>query len=492
MKKIIEFFKKIFAWILSLFLDRKHLKKNRMNKKRVYAHEVSSKAVPVKEFSHRDEDMGSAHVIKSYPYTEAKELKSIVELVEELKEKIISEPDIEKKVDSKELAETIKKIDEIKEVVNKNLTVMQTEEIKEILHESIKDPEVSVTKEEKIDKIKKDINEVVDNKLDKHEKDLIEKACEKYEKVNYVIATTVEIEEIEKDLKDLADEIKVNNHKKNYYVDKINEIKKKIERLQKINKIPSVYEELERLKEDFYTKEHDKYDLLYNKEVFINLDQQCDELLETIETREKEQEVIKVEQKEAREEREREEHQKRVEQEQQREEERERRQAEKDEYIDNIIKRYRDLKIAADLISTGIIFHALRKKNKSIVQVLQDDYDDFLRGEDAPFEFDRNRRKTEVAVLYNNLLETLTGYQGLPFEPVMHINYPYQNLLEETLAVKDTVDRMTTAKTGHDMVMDEKSVMVSDKLNSELTMEKENNRAKGKVDKVLIRKVGEQ
>ena len=492
MKKIIDFFKKIFAWILSLFLDRKHLKKNRKKKKRVYAHEVSSKAVPVKEFSHRDEDMGSAHVIKSYPYTEAKELKSIVELVEELKEKIISEPDIEKKVDSKELAETIKKIDEIKEVVNKDLTVMQTEEIKEILHESIKDPEVSVTKEEKIDKIKKDINEVVDNKLDKHEKDLIEKACEKYEKVNYVIATTVEIEEIEKDLKDLADEIKVNNHKKSYYVDKINEIKKKIERLQKINKIPSVYEELERLKEDFYTKEHDKYDLLYNKEVFINLDQQCDELLETIETREKEQEVIKVEQKEAREERKREEHQKRVEQEQQREEERERRQAEKDEYIDNIIKRYRDLKIAADLISTGIIFHALRKKNKSIVQVLQDDYDDFLRGEDAPFEFDRNRRKTEVSVLYNNLLETLTGYQGLPFEPVMHINYPYQNLLEETLAVKDTVDRMTTAKTGHDMVMDEKSVMVSDKLNSELTMEKENNRAKGKVDKVLIRKVGEQ
>ena len=74
----------------------------------------------------------------------------------------------------------------------------------------------------------------------------------------------------------------------------------------------------------------------------------------------------------------------------------------------------------------------------------------------------------------------------------MHINYPYQNLLEETLSIKDTVDRMTTKKTGHDMVLDEKSVMVSDKLNNELSLEKENNKQKGKVPKVLIRKVGEQ
>jgi len=492
MKKIIEFFKKIFAWIASLFLDKKHLKKNKMNKKRVYAHTVRSKIALVKEFSHRDEDMGSGHIIKSYPYAEAKELKSIVELVDELKEKIVNEPDLDKKVEDKNIAEAIKKIDEIKEVVKKDLTVMQTEEIKQILQESIKDPEVSITKEEKIDKIKNDINKVVDNELDKHEKDLIEKACEKYEKVNYVIATTVEIEEIENELKDLADEIKINNHKKNYYVDKINEIKKKIERLQKINKMPSVYEELERLKEDFYTKGHDKYDLLYNKEVFINLDQQCDELLDLIETREKEEQNEKEEQQVRREEQAKEEKKEQEQREEKREEEREERRKEREEYIDNIIKRYRDLKISADLISTGIIFHAIRRKNKSIVQVLQDEYEAFLNGEDTPFEFDRNKKKTEVAILYNNLLETLSGYQGLPFEPVLHINYPYQNLLEETLAVKDTVDRMTTTKTGYDMVMDPKSVMVTDKLNSELTMEKESNKAKGKVDKALIRKVGQQ
>ena len=43
MKKIILFFKKIFAWIISLFCDRKHLKKKKMNQNRVYAHKVSKK-----------------------------------------------------------------------------------------------------------------------------------------------------------------------------------------------------------------------------------------------------------------------------------------------------------------------------------------------------------------------------------------------------------------------------------------------------------------
>ncbi|MBP5683704.1 MAG: hypothetical protein J6X02_00430, partial [Bacilli bacterium] len=358
--------------------------------------------------------------------------------------------------------------------------------------DSIEDPELNITKHEKINKIKEDINEVINNKLDKHEKDLIEKAYDKYEKVNYVIATTVEIEEIEEDLKDLCDEIKINNHKKIYYQDKIKDIKKKIERLQKINKIPSVSKELERLKEDFYTKEHDKYDLLYNNEVFINLEKQCDDLSDIIEERENKERETVIARKQEEKVRKQEEKEKFQEQELKREEQKRERQKEKDDYIDNIIRRYRDLKIAADLISSGIIFHAIKRKNKDIVEVLHDDYDEFLKGEEAPFEFNRNRKKTEVSVLYNNLLEVLTSYQGLPFEPVMHINYPYQNLLEETLSIKDTVDRMTTKKTGHDMVLDEKSVMVSDKLNNELSLEKENNKQKGKVPKVLIRKVGEQ
>ena len=94
--------------------------------------------------------------------------------------------------------------------------------------------------------------------------------------------------------------------------------------------------------------------------------------------------------------------------------------------------------------------------------------------------------------LYNNLLEVLSDYQKIDYQPLTHINYPYYNLLEETLLMKSTVDDMTFKKTGYDMLLDEKSIAVSDRLNNELSLEKAKNREKGLQEKVLIRKIGEQ
>jgi len=491
MKSILLFFKKLFAWFLTLFLDRKKIDKKK--KKVVLKKDPNTKEAKfvLSNNINRNEDMGESHIIDIYPYTQALEVKSIYELIDKLKEEMIKKDELTK--------DSIKELDSIKEVITENLNVYQTEAIKEVLEDNIKDyQEEKVVEEEKeaiineplkektiderIETIKEDINKIVDNKLDKHEEELIEKAFYKYEKVNYVIATTVEI-----------DEIKINNHKKSYYVDKIKEIKKKIERLEKINKNPNVQEELKRLKEDFYTKSVDKYDILYNKEVFISISKRCDDLNELLDNKEKEEkrdkEIIKEVKEKEREERERKYQEKLKEREELRRIKKERKERERDLYHDNIIKRYKDLSLSNAIILANILNHSTKMVKKHVVEVLHDDYDMYLKGEENTFFFDRNKKKTEVSNLYNSLLQVLCNEQKVEYQPITHINYPYYNLLEETIDIKSAVDNITFKKTGYDMVMDEKSVMVHDKLNHELSLEKINRQEKGIQDKVLIRKV---
>ena len=121
--------------------------------------------------------------------------------------------------------------------------------------------------------------------------------------------------------------------------------------------------------------------------------------------------------------------------------------------------------------------------------MLKEDYEDFLTGEENTFNFDRNKQKTEVCKLYNNLLEVLSNEQKSPFVPVEHINFPYQTLIEETIATKDAVENIAHKKTGTDIMLDSKSVAVSDKLNLELEKEKTRKREMGIKDKILVRKM---
>ena len=487
MKRIILFIKKFFAWILSFFFDRN---KTTKKKKKLVGKVVSrtgSKAGVKGAFSNRDEDMGASHVIDIYPYTEAKDLKSIDELIKKLADKV-EEINDEKKQDEikviKEIKESIAKKAESSEPIN----VSQEEDIKEVLTTAIKDEEIHIDTDQKIRNIQKEIDKVLDKKINKHDKDIIEKAYYKYEKVNYVVATTMEIEELEDEIKDLQDSLERGLHKKDYYLDKVKEIEKKINRLRKINKNPKVYDELERLKEDFYTKSIDKYDLLYTKEVFINLDKQCENIIDIINNKEKEEDK----EEKARKDKIQEERQKReLEREEERklrEQERDRRQREKEEREDNIIKRYLDLKISNSILLTNLLIHRERMKS-GIVKTLEEDYDDYLQGETNIFNFDRNKQKTEVCKLYNNLLEVLCNEQKAPFEPVSHINYQYQKLLEETIATKEAVEKKTFEKTGNDIMMTPKSIAVSDKLDNELSKEKQKNREMGIKDKVLERKM---
>lgn len=486
MKRIILFIKKFFAWILSFFFDRN---KTTKKKKKVVANVVSkngSKLGIKTNFANRDEDMGESHIIDVYPYTEAKDLKSIDELIEKLSNKV-------EEINDEKKEEEIKVINEIKESITKKVESTEPinvsqEDIKEVLTNAIEDKEIHIDTDQKIRNIQKEIDKVLDKKINKHDKDIIEKAYYKYEKVNYVVATTMEIEELEQDIKDLQDSLERGLHKKSYYIDKVEEIEKKINRLRKINKNPKVYDELERLKEDFYTKSIDKYDLLYTKEVFINLDKQCENIIDIINEKEKEEDKEENKRKnELQEERQKRE----IEREEARklkEQERERRQREKEELEDNIIKRYLDLRISNSILLTNALVHRERMKS-GIIKTLEEDYDDYLLGETNNFNFDRNKQKTEVCKLYNNLLEVLCNEQKINFEPVNHINYQYQKLLEDTISTKEAVEKKAFEKTGKDVMMTPKSVAVSDKLDNELKKEKQKNREMGVKEKVLERKM---
>ncbi len=112
MKRIILFIKKFFAWILSFFFDRnKTSKKSKISKNKILS-KKSIKLNTKQSFVNRDEDMGESHIIDIYPYTEAKDLKSIDELIEKLEEavEIINDEQKEKEIKVlKEIKETVKK-----------------------------------------------------------------------------------------------------------------------------------------------------------------------------------------------------------------------------------------------------------------------------------------------------------------------------------------------------------------------------------------------
>ena len=138
---------------------------------------------------------------------------------------------------------------------------------------------------------------------------------------------------------------------------------------------------------------------------------------------------------------------------------------------------------------TNLLVHRERVRSNDIIKVLENDYDDFLVGEENTFNFDRNKQKTEVCKLYNNLLEVLSNEQKSPFIPVEHINFPYQTFLEETISTKEALEKIAHKKTGTDIMLNPKSVAVSDKLDRELTKEKARNLEMGIKDKILVRKM---
>ena len=470
-KDIIE---KIKLWWKNLFKKKKKIVKTKQQQ--IINNTISKKEKYVLNINLNEEDKTST-IGTLYPKLNSKNKFLLKRKTNTLKKKIIG-------LEIKQNDLNIKVVDDILETIDNNeIYINQAIEINNLLNVINKDEELNLNTNEKLNILKENISTIIDKKLDEYETSIIKKAYHEFDNVNYVIITTLLIDDIIDEINELNEDFKKNKYTKIEYERKINKIKDKIEKLQTINNRREVQDELENLKKDFYTKKKDKYDLLYNEEIFINLNNKCDELLKIVNDKEKElinnnKMIMENQEKKEKKAKEKQEEIKKKKKEQQEKKELE------EEYNENIIKRFIDMEFAHKLI---LLRESKRKKlitKEDVINETLKYYNDFLIGENQEFNFERNRIKTEVTKLYNDITSTICSLEKKEFVPLEHINIKLEVLTEETLERQAILNDMIEKKHHHKMEDNETSKSVTNKLTNILTKEKQQQQEK-KDEKVL-------
>lgn len=377
----------------------------------------------------------------------------------------------------------IKIVDNVLKIINEEpIYLNQAIEINNLLNNINNDQELNLNTNEKLNILKDNISIIIDKKLDEYETKILKKAYHEYKEVNYVIVTTLLIDDIIDEINELNEDFNKNKYTKIEYEKKLKKIKDKINKLETINNRKEVQDEIDNLRKDFYTKKKDKYDLLYNEEVFININNKCDELLKQI--NEKEKDII---------------HKKRViiekkeEKQKEKEELKKKKKDEKDkqkeefekEYNENIIKRFIDMEFAHKLI---LLREKRRKKlvnKEDIIMETIHYYNDFLIGETQKFNFERNKVKTEVTKLYNDITSTICSIEKKEFIPLEHINIKLDVLVGETLERQEILNDIIEKKYDYKMKETENNQKVTNKLTNVLNTEKEKEKKNEKEGKLL-------
>lgn len=475
--KIIETLKnillKIWAWILHFFI-----KESKVNKKKIVKKQSFSKIkTEFKGTINRDETIENT-IIAIYPGVYPKELESLNKKIEILKNRIID-------YDDETLEDELNNIKKISEIITNNqVLVSQIDELNEMVDITLKDEELNLNTNEKINILKDNIANLFDENLKDYEKHIIEKAYYEYEKVNYVIVTSMLIDEIYDELEMININYNKNRYSKKEFINKVREIEKKLERFEKISDREEVQKEIEVLKNDLYTKRKDKYDLLYNKEIFISLEKQCDDIIKHIEINEKKTKEVKVEKQKNEEilkQEKLEKEKKKKELEKQKEELEEEKIRE-----ENILKRFMDLELARQILMVREMEKIKKFKRENIITDTLSSYQEFLIGDNHDFNFVRNRVKLEVAKLYNDTLRNICVLEEMPFNPVEHINIKLSDMIEETISNQQRLNNLLLEKNKVNIEETEVSVKVTEKLTSVFEKEKEREMIKGK-PKVLVK-----
>lgn len=465
-----DIFEKIKLWWINLFKKKKQIS-NKKEQIKLKEQQQTKKKYNIKlniNNENKESSLGSM-----YPKLNQKNKLLLTKKTNDLKRKIIS-------LDIENNDININTIDNIIKTINNNdIYINQAIEINSLLNEINNDNELNLNTNDKLNILKDNISTIIDKKLNDYETSIIKKAYSEYDNVNYVIMTTLLIDDIIEEINELTDDFKKNKYSKAEYERKINKIKNKIDKLETINNRKEVREEIENLKKDFYTKKKDKYDLLYNEEIFINLNNKCDELLIIINNKEKEQQHIKkvVETKieEKKQEGKKIKEQKKNEKEQKKKEEL--------ELNEKILKRFIDLEFAHKLL---LLRESNRKKLTSKEEIINETikyYNDFLLEEHQTFNFERNKIKLEVAKLYNDINNTICIIEKKEFIPLEHINIKLDALTEATLENQTILNSLIEKKHGYNMDNNENSKMVTNKLTNILNNEnkKENIKENNKV-----------
>lgn len=459
--------KMIWEWILNLFKKEKKLKKNYIINKQ----KNSNTKKPSKQYSIFNEETN-------------KGIKAIIQLMTEkelfkVNKKLLILQDKLKENNDIYLKEELQDIKNITILINNNY-LYQFDKINYLLDTKLLDQGFELNTKEKINILKDEISTLIDDNS-KELNNIIDKAYFQYDKVNYVIVTTLLIDEIVNNFNDVISDIKKNKYNKYDYLHRIKEIKEKIEQLEKINNKEDIKNELYNLKKDLYTKQKDKYDLLFNDEIFKNIKLKCDKLSEELEKKEKSIIKEKNQQKEVLIEQKKEINQAMI--------EKKKRKKKKKDIIDeqdeNIIKRFKDLELAFNILKKR---EENRRKiyKKDVVVNTFDSYQDFLLGELNSFNFLRNKLKTEVAKLYNDTLYNICELEESIYIPIEHINIKFNYLIQETIDNQERLAKLILEKKKVDITTNPVTVSVNQKLEIIHQKEKEREALKEK-PKVYVR-----
>lgn len=471
-----DIYEKIKLWLINLFRKKKIVIKKQQDLKEMNKQKTNTKKKYKINFTLNEEDK-STTIGTIYPKLSKENLQLLNKKSKLLKDKV-QNLNPKNKTGLNNIDEIIKKINEGELEIDKAI------EISNLLNDFTSDEQLHLNTNEKINLLKDNISVIIDKKLDNYENDIIKKAYKEYNDVNYVIMTTLLIDDIIDEISELNDDYRKNKYTKEEYERKINKIKDKINKLETIHKRKEVQIELERLRKDFYTKKKDKYDLLYSEEIFVNLNGKCDELLTIIKENEK-KEIEKKEISKAKKEEENKEKKKKTEEEKDLKKKKEEKEKQKKEFNENVLKRFIDIEFAHKLL---LLRESKRKKlitRDEIINETLSYYHDFLIGENHEFNFERNRLKTEVAKLYNDINSTICAIEKREFTPLEHINIKLDLLTEATLENQILLNDMLEKKHHYRMEEHETSKNVTDKLNGILVKEKAKEKTDEKGEKVL-------
>ena len=378
--------------------------------------------------------------IKVSELIDEKYIESVVKdlNIEDKKEIIDKYHDITKK--DIEFKKHIKEIDKTVELIKENdISIITENEIDREISDVVNDKSIDNV-EEKID----DFNTRVFDIVESFDKDFIDEVVKEYKTVNFVTIATTIIDKNYNRFKKLEEDFKNHRFNKYYYEREINKIKHELDEIKNLKNQKEVREHIEKLRKELYTKSKDKYDLLYNNEVFIDVSKRCDILLDKINTK-----VVDIKKEEKKEEK------KVVVEEPQEKEER---------YHENILLRFQDLSLAQKVILIHQEIQLGKINNVHINTYLNDVYGEFINGATVSFNYERNKVKTELVNLFNDLNAVIAKKDKKPYIMIDHPNFLMEDLVNAVVAKKQEVEESIDPKLiPNNDIVDEKLERIKEK-----------------------------
>ena len=303
----------------------------------------------------------------------------------------------------------LEKIDDVIAQINKNrISIIEENEINNEISNIINDKKLDSNIKEKVNTFNKNIYSIIESVDD----DFLSNVYKEYNKINYITISTLIVDKNYEKFKKLEDDFKSHRYNKYYYEREISKIKHELNQIKALKNRKDISNNINELKKEFYTKSKDKYDILYNNEIFMNMEKECDNLLEKINTKvidiKKEKEEINKEDNDK-----------------------------KNEYIKNILKRFRDMELARRII---LLMQEDKIDDKKIVDYINKSYIKFSDGLNNDFNFERNKYKTELVVLYNDLNKSISMLKKEPYITADHINFKMDDLIEASKVKKDELN----------------------------------------------------